>query len=154
MYVQVPIKYLLPTTTLLPSTEKSQSLTVDPHLTLTMFSVISLPLVLVSALSVSALTYGSKPINYGYDVEKVKQQAVALATHSWEYGTAAEALLEFENPEISVFGSSPFPIPSIPPADVSALAYAKQHIYLNSSVLIPADGLCPPIVARARSDNY
>jgi hypothetical protein len=119
-----------------------------------MFSVISLPLVLVSALSVSAITYGSKPINYGYDVEKVKQQAVALATHSWEYGTAAEALLEFENPEISVFGSSPFPIPSIPPADVSALAYAKQHIYLNSSVLIPADGLCPPIVARARSDNY
>ncbi|KAI5837389.1 Six-hairpin glycosidase-like protein [Morchella snyderi] len=105
-----------------------------------MFSVISLPLVLVSALSVNALTYGSKPINYGYDVEKVKQQAVALATHSWEYGTAAEALLEFDNPEISVFGSSPFPVPSPPPADVSALAYAKQHIYLNSSVLIPADG--------------
>lgn len=98
---------------------------------------------MLTALFLAALALGpvnafKKPVNPGYDIEKVKQQMLRLATHSWEFGTAAEALLELESPELSVFASSPFPLPNRPSGP--ALDYARQHIYLNDSILTPADG--------------
>jgi hypothetical protein len=46
------------------------------------------------------------PYNPGFDIEKVVALARSLPSHSWEFGTAAETLLELYDPEISVFGSS------------------------------------------------
>ncbi|KAL9109657.1 MAG: hypothetical protein Q9227_005695 [Pyrenula ochraceoflavens] len=53
--------------------------------------------------------------------------AHAHARHSWEYGVLAEALLELDNPELSVFSSSPFPNNSLPP-----LAHSPNSTYPSS----------------------
>lgn len=42
---------------------------------------------------------------------KIRQQLKDRAHVSWEYGTAVQALLEIDHPELSVFGSAPFPPP-------------------------------------------
>ncbi|KAK7620483.1 hypothetical protein IWX50DRAFT_604229 [Phyllosticta citricarpa] len=70
-------------------------------------------------------------------------QAQLLATRSWEWGTLSEALLEWYNPQYSVFGHDPFPNGSIPrtdPNDVASLRYATRHIYLDSVTLADGDG--------------
>ncbi|KAK7516831.1 hypothetical protein IWZ03DRAFT_379159 [Phyllosticta citriasiana] len=70
-------------------------------------------------------------------------QAQLLATRSWEWGTLSEALLEWYNPQYSVFGDDPFPNGSIPrtdPNDVASLRYATRHIYLDSVTLAGGDG--------------
>ncbi|KAJ4293232.1 hypothetical protein N0V90_008514 [Kalmusia sp. IMI 367209] len=67
---------------------------------------------------------------------KVAAKAKELALHSWEYGTTAEALLELENPALSVFSKHPFPEDKVPSArieDVESLQYAKNHIIAGSS---------------------
>ena len=56
----------------------------------------------------------------------VAEKAQSLPSHSWEFGTSAEALLELYNPELSVFSTSPFPVASISPSQVRALAYAAN----------------------------
>ncbi|KAL3963047.1 hypothetical protein ACCO45_000051 [Purpureocillium lilacinum] len=80
----------------------------------------------------------AKEVNAGFDPYAAAQVMVDSASHSWEWGTAAEALLELYNPELSVFGSKPFPQDGVPAADPStfALAYAKQFINRNSQVLV------------------
>ncbi|KAL6792273.1 hypothetical protein GGI42DRAFT_177454 [Trichoderma sp. SZMC 28013] len=77
-------------------------------------------------------------VDAGFDAYAASQVMVDKASHSWEWGTAAEALLELYNPELSVFGSNPFPNGEIPQADPSttALAYAKQFINRNSQTLV------------------
>jgi hypothetical protein len=91
----------------------------------------------------SSPTYNATgAVNAGYDVGKIEAQAKTLASHSWEYGTAAEAIVELEYPEISVFGSDPFPNGRIPLPDPAAVAYPKQHIQTNSQTLIDGDGTC------------
>lgn len=65
---------------------------------------------------------------------------VNLASKSWEWGTAAEALLELYNPELSVFGADPFPggkVPNANSATTFALRYARQFISVNGGVLVP-----------------
>ena len=52
--------------------------------------------------------------DYGIPISKIEDLATSLATHDWEQGTAAEALLELHNPELSVFGQQPFPRSNIP----------------------------------------
>lgn len=77
-------------------------------------------------------------IDAGYDVYKAAQVMADKASHSWEWGTAAEALLELYNEDLSVFGSDPFPngkIPSVDPG-ISALTYAKPFINRDSQVLV------------------
>lgn len=72
------------------------------------------------------------------DIEKVAAKAMELSSHSWEYGTAAEALLELRDPAISVFSQNPFPngkLPDIHADTVATLGYAKQHIRLNGETL-------------------
>ncbi|CUS07513.1 unnamed protein product [Tuber aestivum] len=97
-----------------------------------------IPIFLLTILTTMPITSTAQGVNAGYDVQKVKSQMLRLATHSWEYGTAAQALLELDNPELSIFGASPFPIPGNPSG--SALEYAKQHITLTGDTLINGDG--------------
>ncbi|OCK84706.1 hypothetical protein K432DRAFT_432094 [Lepidopterella palustris CBS 459.81] len=76
-------------------------------------------------------------------IAKVLSQAITLATHSWEYGTVCEALLEWQNPEDSVFGANPFPGGKIPTLDigkVEALSYVKPHILTDNVTLVEAAG--------------
>ncbi|KAL6693521.1 hypothetical protein J3F84DRAFT_401419 [Trichoderma pleuroticola] len=77
-------------------------------------------------------------VDAGYDVFAVAQVMIDLSSHSWEWGTAAEALLELYDPELSVFSSNPFPSGKIPNADprTFALAYAKQFIHTNGQVFV------------------
>ncbi|KAK8159268.1 hypothetical protein IWX90DRAFT_406312 [Phyllosticta citrichinensis] len=70
-------------------------------------------------------------------------QAQLLATHSWEWGTLSQALLEWYDPQYSVFADNPFPNASVPrtdPNDVAGLRYATRHIYLDDVVLADGDG--------------
>ncbi|KAF2806877.1 uncharacterized protein BDZ99DRAFT_465636 [Mytilinidion resinicola] len=76
-------------------------------------------------------------------VAKVLSQAVTLAVHSWEYGTVCEALLEWKNPEWSVFGADPFPggkLPVLNVDQVDALNYVKPHIRTNNVTLVDGAG--------------
>ncbi|KAL9625094.1 MAG: hypothetical protein Q9160_000823 [Pyrenula sp. 1 TL-2023] len=76
--------------------------------------------------------------------------AKSRASHSWEHGVLAEALLELHNPELSVFGMHVFPgrsIPRLSSKDVSAipaLAYAAPLISTTEQqpqpILIDGDG--------------
>ncbi|KAF2841382.1 hypothetical protein M501DRAFT_920606, partial [Patellaria atrata CBS 101060] len=68
--------------------------------------------------------------------------AQSLPSHSWEYGTAANALLELHNPSLTVFDPSPFPADKIPwadPINTDALLYAAPHIATDGPTLFPAD---------------
>ena len=80
----------------------------------------------------------------GYNVSAVVAQATRLANHSWEFGTASEALLELYNPELAVFDPKSLrdgQLPRVPPVDnVPSLAYAKKWIRLDNETLIDGDG--------------
>ncbi|KAJ4287373.1 hypothetical protein N0V90_012772 [Kalmusia sp. IMI 367209] len=72
----------------------------------------------------------------------VLQKAIQVATHSWEYGTVAEALLEWNDPDLSIW-HNPFPdgkVPTLNVEDVSALTYIEPHIRTNSTTLVDGDG--------------
>jgi len=85
-------------------------------------------------------------VNSGYDVYTATQVMIDDASHSWEWGTAAEALLELYNPELSVFGSDPFPNGQIPSANpgIFALAYAQQFIATDEQTLVPDSAVGDP----------
>ncbi|KAJ7437415.1 hypothetical protein FB451DRAFT_1006417, partial [Mycena latifolia] len=74
----------------------------------------------------------STPFNPGFDISAVAARARSLPTHSWELGTAAQALLELESPLLSVFGPTPFPVPPLRSALVPSLAYAAPKITLGT----------------------
>ncbi|KAF2107278.1 hypothetical protein BDV96DRAFT_589451 [Lophiotrema nucula] len=71
------------------------------------------------------------------DITKVVTKAMELSSHSWEYGTAAESLLEFDS-SLSVFSRDPFPGNKIPLIQVDgcrSLQYAKEHIQVDRETL-------------------
>ena len=73
-------------------------------------------------------------------------KACEQALHSWEYGTAAEALLQLHNPELSVFSHEPFPGDNLPSPEVSktpGLVYAEKFIRIGCNTLIDANGKSP-----------
>ncbi|KAG5653301.1 hypothetical protein H0H81_001261 [Sphagnurus paluster] len=104
--------------------------------------------------------HGAFPFSPGFPIEKVSDLAVAISSHSWEFGTATEALLELYDPGISVFGDSPFHSGHThtgdehektkagsgkrAPAEHSGLprglAYAAEKIVLGTGVNALADG--------------
>jgi len=67
-----------------------------------------------------------------FDIRKVLSLAQSLPSHSWEFGAGAEALLELHNPELSVFGPKPFPVPASNNTQIRALSYAKSNIVLGT----------------------
>jgi hypothetical protein len=58
---------------------------------------------LLAAFTVSATGLDADTIS------KVRAKMLATIGHSWEYGTATEALLELEESDVSVYGENPFP---------------------------------------------
>ncbi|EXJ59084.1 hypothetical protein A1O7_06515 [Cladophialophora yegresii CBS 114405] len=76
----------------------------------------------------------------GFNPQEVLATGRAITSRSWEFGTLVEALLEFHNHELTVFGSDPFPgglIPQISdPSEVEGLAYAKSVIWINGTDLL------------------
>ncbi|KAF5376187.1 hypothetical protein D9757_009301 [Collybiopsis confluens] len=80
------------------------------------------------------------PYDPGFDIQAVAAIAKALPSHSWEFGTATEALLELYNPSYSVFGSQPFPVPTLDKDEVPALAYAADKIILGQAQNGLSDG--------------
>lgn len=67
----------------------------------------------------------------------VLQKAAAVASKSWEYGTVAEAFLEWDSPKVSVW-NEPFPNGEVPTLNVdqtSALSYVKSHIQTDGDQL-------------------
>jgi hypothetical protein len=90
---------------------------------------------------------GAVDVDAGYDPYSAAQGMVDKASHSWEWGTAAEALLELYDNELSVFGPNPFPsgkIPSANPSSVFALQYAKQFINTNGQVFVSDSAVGDP----------
>ncbi|KAF9482737.1 hypothetical protein BDN70DRAFT_403644 [Pholiota conissans] len=81
----------------------------------------------INILSATIAEFNTYPYTPGFNVKNVVNLAQTLPTHSWEFGTSAEALLELHNPELSVFGETPFPVLSLPQSQVKALAYAAKH---------------------------
>lgn len=81
----------------------------------------------ISLIAASITEFNTYPFTPGFDIKKVAEQAQSLPTHSWEFGTSAEALLELYNPDLSVFGEGPFPVPTVPKSQVRALAYAANN---------------------------
>lgn len=78
--------------------------------------------------------------NYTFNIFQAKYFSQQPATHDWEFGTAAEALLELMNPEESVFGSNPFPRGKIPSSifklgEALNYVYQSRHIRLDGTTL-------------------
>ncbi|KDR72670.1 hypothetical protein GALMADRAFT_142965 [Galerina marginata CBS 339.88] len=82
----------------------------------------------INLISAALANFNAFPFTPGFDIKKVAQQAQALPSHSWEFGTAAEALLELYNPQLSVFGAKPFPVPTVDPNTIRALDYAASKV--------------------------
>lgn len=92
------------------------------------------------ASQASAISYPTStaiPFSPGFNVSAVLEYAVSLPSHSWEYGTATQALLELFDAPHSVFGASPFPVPRLNPNSTPSLAYAKEKIVIG----VPPNGL-------------
>lgn len=80
--------------------------------------------------------------DYKFPVNAVQDRAERLASHDWEYGAAAEALLELLEPELSVFAPSPFPadkVPSLPARKPRALSGVEPHIRTSNVTLYAND---------------
>ncbi|KAK7018324.1 hypothetical protein R3P38DRAFT_2982207 [Favolaschia claudopus] len=91
-------------------------------------------------LAALTATHSPTPFDAGFDISAVAREATILPTHSWEYGTAVQALFELNSPLLSVFGPAPFPVQTLPPSAVPALAYAKEKIVLGTGVNGLSDG--------------
>jgi hypothetical protein len=93
---------------------------------------------LLAVLASSDTAGAVNDVQAGFNAFSAAQVMVDIASHSWEFGTAAEALLELYNPELSVFGADPFPNGGIPDAaaDTFALSYARQFINRDSQVFV------------------
>lgn len=94
----------------------------------------SLPLV----LGLFASTGVSNEVSSGFNAFKAAQVMVDKAGQSWEWGTAAQALLELYNPELAVYSNNAFLGGKIPNADPNtfSLKYARQFININSQVFV------------------
>ncbi|KAK0216337.1 hypothetical protein IW262DRAFT_1464871 [Armillaria fumosa] len=75
-----------------------------------------------------------------FDIASVAALAESLPSHSWEFGTASEALLELYNPEISVYGEFPLSAQRHSPSSVKALSYAKDKIVFGEGANGLSDG--------------
>lgn len=81
----------------------------------------------------SSLDNSAFPFSTGFDVEQVVKLVETKPTHSWEFGAASEALLELYNPELSVFGATPFPVQTCTPESVQGLSYAASKIIIGGA---------------------
>jgi rhamnogalacturonyl hydrolase YesR len=94
----------------------------------------------ISAISTILSNLNVFTYSPGFEIKQVVQQAQALPAYSWEFGTAAEALLELYNPDLSVFGDSPFPVPTVNASSVLALNYAASKVVWGTGYAALASG--------------
>ncbi|KAF9058471.1 Six-hairpin glycosidase-like protein [Rhodocollybia butyracea] len=86
------------------------------------------------------------PLDPGFDIRAVVELAVSLPSHSWEFGTASEALLELWNSSLSVFGPTPFEAASELFQDISvvnsipSLSYARSNIVFGTGADVLSNG--------------
>lgn len=69
--------------------------------------------------------------NYTFRVNAARTQIERLSTHSWEYGTGAEAMLELLDLDRTVFASEPFPadkIQKLPLKKPLGILWMSRHI--------------------------
>ncbi|KAJ7233097.1 family 88 glycosyl hydrolase [Mycena rebaudengoi] len=104
-----------------------------------MIRTIYLTCLFLAARPLAALADDAIPFSPGFDMEKVASLAESLPEQSWEFGTAAEALLELYNPELSVFGK-PFPVAKTSPDSIKALSYAREKITIGNTGLSDGNG--------------
>jgi len=107
-------------------------------------------LVLFSSLLVAQPVFSSIlhgfpfTLDPGFDIWQVAALAESIPSHSWEFGTASETLLELYDPDISVFGSEPFSLTEqylkARRGQIRSLEYAKSVIVLGTGVNGLADG--------------
>lgn len=115
--------------------------------------------VYIALLLVSAAAYWSKflveptfdtatpelcrsTFNYTFRVNAARSQIERLSSHSWEYGTGAEAILELLEPERTVFASEPFPadkIPKLPLKKPQGILWMQRHIRTKGDSTLYAD---------------
>ncbi|KAJ7437422.1 hypothetical protein FB451DRAFT_1451717 [Mycena latifolia] len=105
-----------------------------------MVTIPTLPTLLNTLTAAIAASYSLTPFDPGFNISAVATVAEALPSHSWEYGTASEALLELRSPLFSVFGPAPFPVRTLDPARVPSLAYAAAKIVLGTGANGLSDG--------------
>jgi hypothetical protein len=75
-------------------------------------------------------------------IAKILDQSQSSASHSWEYSTVFNALLEYHNPYLSIF-NTPFPHGRIPTSGdnkVVALRYVRPFILTDSDRLCEGNG--------------
>lgn len=86
----------------------------------------------IGAITAVISDFTTFPFYPGFPIKNVTKLATSLPSHSWEYGTAAQMLLELYNPEFSVFGARPFPVPSLNRGHIRSLDYAFDTIDLGT----------------------
>jgi hypothetical protein len=81
------------------------------------------------------------PFSPGFNIAQVAAAAAQLPSHSWEFGTAAEALLELYDSEFSVFAPvDAFPVPTVPKECVESLEYAASKIVFGTGANALSNG--------------
>lgn len=88
----------------------------------------------INAISLNFTNLSAFPFTPQYNIPSVVNETGGLPGSSWEFGTYTEALLELYNPQVSVFGDSPFPVPTLQESDVQALSYLAPQIQFGSGV--------------------
>lgn len=99
---------------------------------------------------VQAFDYGTpiaedvQAFDYGIPIAKVEKLATDSATHDWEHGTAAEALLELHDPKFSVFSHQPIKGQDPAVLQTKAMKYILPkiqtgHITLSNNAFSVAD---------------
>jgi hypothetical protein len=103
-----------------------------------------LPLVKLTQFTIffAVSVYAADPFPFdpGFDIAAVASTAESLPSHSWEFGAASEALLELYNPDLSVFGLAPYPVPAVNSSSIRALTYAASKITFGSGADSLSDG--------------
>jgi hypothetical protein len=92
-------------------------------------SVILPAITIVTSTIAELNTFSVSP---GFGIRLVTNLAESLPSHSWEYGASAQSLLELYNPELSVYGPNPFPVPTSNISQIRALSYAASNIVLGT----------------------
>lgn len=80
--------------------------------------------------------------NYTFRVNAARSQIERLSSHSWEYGTGVEAMLELLEPERTVFAEEPFPadkIQKLPLKKPQGILWMHRHIRTKDAPTLYAD---------------
>ena len=93
-----------------------------------MASNITTVLAAIAAISLGFTDLSAFPFPPRFSIGNVVNATSALPASSWEFGTFTEALLELYDPELSVFGDRPFPVPTLQRSKVHALSYLAPQV--------------------------